>query len=96
MFRTFLAIAALILCASAPAWAQETETQEDVVVSGFRASARAAVYAQLPIPAISTNRRADSVIIAVTVGPIPATPTNAAPKSSARCKTWPNAAAAAP
>ncbi|HWA01474.1 MAG TPA: hypothetical protein VG841_14275 [Caulobacterales bacterium] len=62
--KALAAIAALLL--AAPAWAQDA-SQDEVVVSGFRASPRAAVYAALPVPAISLSRRADSVIIALTV-----------------------------
>lgn len=66
MFRKILIAAAFALSLSGAASAQDA-SEDEVVVSGFRASSRAATYAQLPIPAISTNRRADSVIIAVTV-----------------------------
>ena len=66
MFRTILAATALALTLNGAAFAQDA-SEDEVVVSGYRASARAATYAQLPIPAISTNRRADSVIVAVTV-----------------------------
>lgn len=63
MFKSF-AVGALVcaLAFTAPAFAQDV-SDEEVVVTGYRASERSAVYAELPIPAISLSRRADFVIV---------------------------------
>lgn len=63
--RVKFMLAALALCAAAPAMAQEAP--DEIVVTGYRAAARAAVYQELPLPAVSLTRRADSVIVDVRV-----------------------------
>lgn len=63
--RTYFAAIALAVALLAPASAQEAG--EEIVVTGYRAAARAAVYQELPLPAVSLTRRADSVIVDVRV-----------------------------
>lgn len=58
----FIMAAALALTAS-PAFAQ----QEEIVVTGARASTRNAIYNEVPIPAIALTRRADFVIVDLVV-----------------------------
>lgn len=57
---------ACALAFASTAMAQDSG-DEEVVVTGARASLRNAVYAEVPIPAISMTRRADFVIVDATV-----------------------------
>jgi hypothetical protein len=66
MKRIILAAAACLILAVPPARAQD-DGADEIVVTGARASQRNAVYAQVPIPAVSMTQRADFVLVDLTV-----------------------------